>query len=402
MTRTAEEILGKKAIAAVRRPVEKAGGLPGAAYTSQEFFELEQEQFFPRTWMGVGFECDIPKPGDAMPIMVGKLPIILVRNKTGEIKAFHNVCRHRATLVLTEPRKGLTSLTCPYHAWAYDLDGKLKAIPYFDGTKNGRNTDLDWSKYGLVPVRCAVWHHWIFVNMDGNAPPIEEHVASMAELMDGYDINATQVGHREDWAFKANWKLQNDNWETYHHVWVHKGIFNKISDDLDIKTGIPKMETVQAENFVSLQRRDNGTRDDFSPGGELLPLVPNKRGADHSGSTSIIFPNVTVTLVPNHVASVITDPLAPDRTIGKLGFFFVGDAATARKNMAGREKVLDLWLGKTRSVTGRDGIRSQDFGIWEVQQIARQSPVADDVVFSPVWERNIHFFHNQVLDTLGA
>ena len=123
---------------------------------------------------------------------------------------------------LTQPEKGLTTLTCPYHAWAWDLDGKLKAIPYFDGTKNGRNTDLDWSKYGLVPVRCAVWHHWIFVNMDGNAPPIEEHVASMAELMDGYDISATQVGHREDWAFKANWKLQNDNWEAYHHVWVHK------------------------------------------------------------------------------------------------------------------------------------------------------------------------------------
>ena len=151
-----------------------------------------------------------------------------------------------------------------------------------------------------------------------------------------------------------------------------------------------------------MQRRDSGTRDDFRPGGELLPLVPNKRVVDHSGSTSIIFPNVTVTLAPNHVASVITDPLAPDRTIGKLGFFFVGDAATARKNKAGREKVLDLWLGKTRSVTGRDGIRSQDLGIWEVQQIARQSPVADEVVFSPVWERNIHFFHNQVLDTLGA
>ena len=253
-----------------------------------------------------------------------------------------------------------------------------------------------------MPVRCAVWHHWIFVNMDGNAPPIEQHVASMVELMDGYDIAATRAGHREDWPFDANWKLQNDNWETYHHVWVHKGIFNKISDDLDLKTGIPKMDTVQAKNLVTLQRRNDGKRDDFRPGGNLLPLVPDKRDADRSGSTSIIFPNVTVTLAPNHIASVITDPLAPDRTMAKLGFFFVGEAASAKNARAGREKVLDLWLGKTRSVTGRDGIRSQDFGIWEVQQIARQSPVADEVVFSPVWERNIHYFHNQVLDTLGA
>ena len=132
MTRTLEEILGKRAIAAVRRPVEKAGGLPGVAYTSQEFFELEQEQFFPRTWMGVGFECDIPKAGDAMPIMVGKLPLILVRNKQGEIKAFHNVCRHRASMVLTQPEKGLTSLTCPYHAWAYTREGHLR---YARGTQ---------------------------------------------------------------------------------------------------------------------------------------------------------------------------------------------------------------------------------------------------------------------------
>ena len=107
MARTVEQILGKRAVTAIRKPIEKAGGLPGAAYTSQEFFDLEQEKFFPRTWMGVGFEADIPKAGDAMPVMIGKLPIILVRNEVGEIKAFHNVCRHRAATVLTKPEKGL-------------------------------------------------------------------------------------------------------------------------------------------------------------------------------------------------------------------------------------------------------------------------------------------------------
>jgi phenylpropionate dioxygenase-like ring-hydroxylating dioxygenase large terminal subunit len=271
--------------------------------------------------MGVGFECDIPNPGDAMPIMVGKLPIILVRNKQHEIKAFHNVCRHRASMVLTKPEKGLTTLTCPYHAWAWDLDGKLKAIPYFDGTKNGQNTDLDWDKYGLVPVRCAVWHHWIFVNLDGNAPPIEEHVKPLHDLIGGADLSTTNVGKREDWGFDANWKLQNDNWETYHHIWVHKGIFNKISDDLDLKTGIPKMDTIQAENLVTLQSRSDVKRNNFRPGGDLLPLVPDTLGSVRRGSTSIIFPNVTVTLAPNYIASVITDPLAPGRTMAKLGFF---------------------------------------------------------------------------------
>jgi len=404
MTRTVEQILGKKVVAAVRRPIETARGLPGAAYTSQEFFELEQERFFPRTWMGVGFEADIPKPGDAIPITVGKLPIILVRNNKGEIKAYHNVCRHRASTVLTRPEKGLKSLTCPYHAWAWDLDGDLISIPFFDGTKDGRDTDLDRCKFGLAPVRCAVWHHWIFINLDGNASPIEQHVKPFADLIEGADLSATGINKRVDWEFKANWKLQNDNWETYHHIWVHKGIFTKMSDDLELKTGRPWTESLQQDSFVTLTarmgrppRRNSGGKGDVK---HALPQIPMAPGAERTLSTSVLFPNVTVTVMDNYLASVIIDPIAPDRSIAKLGFFFVGDAVKGRKYAPARKQVLDRWLGKSRSSTGRDGIRSQDFWIWEEQQIARHSPVADDVVFSPVWESNVHHFQKQLLDTM--
>ena len=88
-----------------------------------------------------------------------------------------------------------------------------------------------------MPARCAAWHHWIFVNLDGNAPPIEEHLQPLVEFMNHADIGATQIGERVDWEFDANWKLMNDNWENYHHMWAHKGVFTKVSDDLDLKTG---------------------------------------------------------------------------------------------------------------------------------------------------------------------
>ena len=91
---------------------------------------------------------------------------------------------------------------------------------------------------------------------------------------------------------------------------------------------------------------------------------------------------------------------SPYLTLAKLGFFFVGDAVKGRKYAPARKQVLDRWHGKSRSSTGRDGIRSQDFWIWEEQQIARHSPVADDVVFSPVWESNVHHFQKQLLDTM--
>ena len=167
VTRTVEEILGIEAIEALKRPVAEARGLPTAAYTSEEFYQLERERLFPRTWMGVAFAHEIPDPGDAIPVTVAGLPVILLRDKKGEIRGFHNVCRHRAALVLPEPAKGLSSLRCPYHFWTYGLDGKLKVTPYWDGTKDAKEGGVDKSKNGLVPIRCGVWHDIIFVNLEG-------------------------------------------------------------------------------------------------------------------------------------------------------------------------------------------------------------------------------------------
>jgi len=394
-----QEVLGEEAIRRIRLPVEKAGGLPRTAYVGDEFFELERKLLFPRVWTGIGFTSDVPEPGDAVPLTIGGVPIILCRDKEGEIRAFHNVCRHRAALMLDKPAKKLNVFSCPYHAWAYGLDGALKAIPYFDGTPDGHECSLDWSKNGLVPVRLGVWHHWVFVNLDGNAPPLDDYLAPMKELTRGFDLSKTRLHKRVDWEFNANWKFQNDNWETYHHVWVHKGIFNKMSDDIEFETRQPWMETVQYENVVTLRRR----RRLSGAFPNTLPLIPQVEGEERAmGGTSLIFPNVTLTCHDNHLASVIADPVAPNKTHAILGFFFAGEAATDPAMEEHRKPILDRWLGKSRDRHGLDGIRSQDFLIWEGQQLARQSPVADDVKFSPVWERNIHHFHNRLLDAMLA
>ncbi len=398
MTRSVSEILGEDAIARIRRPIAQAGGLPRQAYTSQEFFDLERERLFPRVWFGIGFTSDVPDPGDAIPLMVAGLPIILCRGKDGQLRAFHNVCRHRAALVLEKPAKGINILRCPYHAWAWDLDGILKGMPYFDGTPDSRDCGLDWSKNGLVPIRLGVWHHWVFVNLDGNAPPLEEYLAPLTALTAGFDIAGTHLHKRLDWEFNANWKFQNDNWETYHHVWVHEGIFTKMSDDIDVETREPRMRSLQWENVVTLKRGPGSNRLTFN--GEGLPLIRQVGHEDATGGTSLVFPNVTLTVSENHLASVITDPLAPDKTHAILGFFFLGDAATSPEMEPYRKPVLDRWLGKSRDRHGMDGIRSQDFSIWESQQIARRSAVADDVKFSQVWEKNIHHFHNQMINAL--
>jgi choline monooxygenase len=395
---TVENILGQSAVDAIRKPIEQACGLPGSAYTTDEFFRLEQQKLFARTWMCLAFASDVPKPGDAIPLMAAGIPLILVRDSAGSIRVFHNVCRHRAAMMVTEPCSNLKQFSCPYHAWAYDLDGRLKSTPYFDGTKEGnRSGGLDLAALGLTPVRAAVWHHWVFINLDSNAAPFAEHIRPLEELIDGADLSATRVGHREDWAWNANWKMQNDNWETYHHIWVHKNVFTKMSDDLDLATGQPIAEPIPLGTIVTLKRRGD---QDFYPAAGQLPLIPFPEGRKRVRCTSVVFPNMTLTLQSDHLASVIADPVAADRTVSKMGYFFVGDAATAPEFAEQRKKTLARWLGETGIMRDYGGIRSQDMKIWEQQQIARRSPVADKVVFSPVWEKNVHHFQRMLVDTM--
>lgn len=396
--RDVRDLLGSRAIDALRKPIEQACGLPGSAYTSEAFFKAEQKQLFARTWMCLAFTSDVAAPGDAIPLMAAGVPLILARDQKGQIRVFHNVCRHRAAMMVTEPCKNLKQFSCPYHAWAYDLDGRLKSTPYFDGTPGGNSrTNLDLAELGLVPVRTAVWHHWIFINLDGNAAPFEEHVHPLDELINGADLSVTRMAHREDWEWRGNWKMQNDNWETYHHVWVHGNIFTKMSDDLDLATGQPIAEPIPLGTVVTLKRRGD---QDFYPGVGDLPLIPFPEGKKRVRCTSVVFPNMTLTLQSDHLASVIADPVAADRTVSKMGFFFVGEAATDPAYAPQRKKTLARWLGETGVMRDYGGIRSQDMQVWEQQQIARQSPVADMVVFSPVWEKNVHHFQNMLVDVM--
>ena len=104
----------------------------------------------------------------------------------------------------------------------------------------------------------------------------------------------------------------------------------------------------------------------------------------------------------DNLSSIIYEPVAPDRTIAKMGFFFVGDAADSEEHAEGRKIAMDRWLGPARSKAANDGVRNQDFRIWEAMQIAKHSPAADANVFSPLWEGNPYYFHNRLLDYLEA
>lgn len=393
------DILTPEVIAALNAPIERARGLPAAAYTSEQFFAHEQARLFPASWMGVAFGSDIADVGDAMPVEVCGLPIILVRNTEGTVVAFHNVCRHRATLVLTQPEKGLRQLQCPYHAWTYSLDGKLVATPFWDGTAASRRCPVDPAHNSLVPLPCKLWNQVVYVNLSGDAEPFDDYVAPFEQHHGHVDLAALRVVHRRSWEFKANWKLVMDNWEVYHHVWVHEGVFDKMSDEVDLETGQPYTDSIASGNVMMLRVDPQRTPRDTTMG-TPMPTLPTHRDRAIAISANALLPNTTLTIGPIMFAPAIYLPVATGVTRAEMAWYVAPEAAEDPQFAAARAAMLDRWLGKSRDYSDRGGLRSQDHTCMEWQQLARGSPVADDVKFSPTWEADVLYFQRWLVARL--
>ena len=142
-----------------------ANGLPSVAYLDEEFWAMECDTVLAENWVFVGFVHEFKKLGDVLPVSVAGKPILLVKNIKGEIVSFHNVCRHRCLKLVDQPKNVGKLIRCPYHAWAYDLDGNLRASPHFGGINKHQPNGFDSANHGLKSVRIKVWHDWIFINL---------------------------------------------------------------------------------------------------------------------------------------------------------------------------------------------------------------------------------------------
>ena len=164
-------------------------GLPSVAYTDEEFWKIECDTVLEENWVFVGFVHEFNKIGDVLPVSVAGKPILLVKNIKGEIVSFHNVCRHRCLKLVDQPKNIGKIIRCPYHSWAYDLDGNLLASPHFGGTNKHQTKGFKPVNHGLEPVRIKVWHDWIFINLSGTAPLFEEYASTLFKQLDGINID---------------------------------------------------------------------------------------------------------------------------------------------------------------------------------------------------------------------
>jgi len=199
--------------------------LPGRYYTAPEVLADEQEQIFGRRWICVGRDNALAAPGDYMLVEIAGESIIVLRDQSGERRAFYNVCRHRGTRLCDAEHGRLSeTIQCPYHAWTYALDGRLIGAPHMHEVEG-----FDKKSYPLHAVALAEWEGFLFLNLDPDAEPLATAFGPLAGRFTRYNLPALRTVRRIEYEVRANWKLilQNYN-ECLHCPTIHPELSTKL------------------------------------------------------------------------------------------------------------------------------------------------------------------------------
>ena len=362
-----------------------ARGLPRSAFTSPEFFRHECERLFPRHWVFVGHAHDVPEPGDVMPVTVAGVPLIVVRDRDGAVRTFHNTCRHRGRKLVDSACRRRTALTCPYHGWSYDLDGTLRTTPHFGGYRNPSVAGFDKEAFGLVPVRTACWHDWIVVNLDGTAEcfqqavaPIEKRVRDWDFRAEGWDLASLRhIGTIDFGKVRGNWKIVVENYiEPYHVPFVH----TQSCGGQPLDTHFAISDGLLVGSAVSIE----GSRAAVSK--QEQKAASTRKQLDSSALYLVLFPNFALGFYGDLVISILTAPLAADLTHERFDLYVWGYVDP-------KPEAVESWMDLNRR------INAEDIRMIEGMQEGLASPVMDSgAVMSPHWEHCIQRFEKLVAE----
>jgi choline monooxygenase len=207
--------------AATRRPLHLASTLPGWCYVSPEWYQREIDTLFRKDWLCVGRGEQIPKAGEFFTIELAGHPLIVVRDDAGEVRVHSAVCRHRGAIV-AEGEGRCRAFVCPYHAWTYNLQGKLVGTPGNPPPMAGAE-GFERSQYGLTPIRTESWGGFIFVNFDESAAPLVEWLGDLPAFLAAYELENMQWTHKDVYHVDCNWKVWLENaFENYHAMTIHR------------------------------------------------------------------------------------------------------------------------------------------------------------------------------------
>jgi choline monooxygenase len=299
------------------RPIEDGWTLPAAWYADPGIVALERERIFSRAWQYAGRADQVEAVGSFFATEVAYVPIVVARGRDEVLRAFVNVCRHRGHPVASGEGCRET-LQCPYHAWTYDLDGSLRRAPRAD-----REPGFDPSGLSLRPVSVDTWGPFVFVNADPDAPPLEETLGELPDLVaaSGVDLDTVRFHSHYEWDIKSNWKVAVENFlECYHCPTAHPG-FSKVIDvspDAYALTVAP-----------SYSSQVGSVRPSALSGNGKAPYVP--RGAVTQAQYHFLWPNTTISIEAGATNISIERwvPVHPGACIEVTDSFFGRDVSEA-------------------------------------------------------------------------
>lgn len=300
----AENVLDPSLYASARRPVMEAETLPPAAYTSEAFYAREVERVFMREWNFMGRADQIPNRGDYFTVEYVGVPLLIVRDGEGGIRAFSNSCRHRGSAV-ADGEGNCRAFKCPYHSWVYGLDGALLGAPHMD-----RAAGFDPQQYPLVPLRLETWGGSIFVSFSAEAPSLAEYLGDLPQKLESYRLEDMVVVRRKSVEMACNWKAFAENaMEELHIPTVHR---KTIQQNTPMETHEPEEARGQYcalfsthEGSMALLRGDTG-----------FPPIASRRGKAATGTYFVmLYPSTMLGVTSDCMWYLELRPLGPGKTV---------------------------------------------------------------------------------------
>lgn len=337
----------------------KAATPPSRWYTDPAFLEQEKAKVFARTWQLAGRADAVKEPGQYFTATIADEPVIIARGRDAVLRAFSNVCRHRAGPVACGAGAG-KSFRCGYHGWTYGLDGSLINTPEFDGVEG-----FSLEANGLPQFKVETWGALVFVNLDAAAQPLSETLADLPLVVGHRNFEAMTRAAHKDWYVECNWKVYVDNYlEGYHIPIVHPSL-NRELDYKEYRT--------ETKRFYSIQhapiRRDRATR-------------IQTEGASAEAQYFWIFPNLMLNVYPDNYSTNLIVPLSAERTLTVFEWYFKDAESDAT-----REAV-------RRTVEFSDEIQREDIDICEAVQRGLRSRTYTSGRYSVRRENGVHHFHS--------
>jgi choline monooxygenase len=280
--------------------LDLAHALDAAHYFGEATLEVERRRVFSASWQLVAHRAELAEAGDHVLVTVAGTPVVLLRAADGQLRAFPNVCRHRAGPLVLCSGKGLGNLRCKYHGWLYNQEGQLVAAPEMQDARDFQVADIR-----LPRLRVREWQGLVFVALDDDVPDFDRVYAGIAERIAPVDLGRMQFVRRDSWDVECNWKVYVDNYlEGYHVPQVHPAL----SQVVDYRN-----YDVELFEWYSLQHSPLRSGDDVYGEGRAYYYF--------------VYPNVMLNVMPGRLQTNRVLPLAPGRCRVEFDWFYAPTAA---------------------------------------------------------------------------